>query len=172
MTTIASLLFGDGPSRQQAITSALNPIAGRLAQIQIKGLSVPTVDVTNALAALLEMPVGNLALQGWQHHNSVEQACDRTRNDPASREVIHLMPHKISSTQRPVIEAAVEQFAIPVLELTLRAELEVSSADIEVSHGQVTQARPGSGSGHLTLDAGGVTLADREFDQLDLTTSL
>ena len=172
MTTIAALLFGVPPSRDAAIKTAFGRISGPLSRINVGGVSIPPVEVTNAVVALLELPMGNLAVHGWQQHRRVQEAIERTRTDPAGREVVELLRHKIRSKQQPTIDVDVDGVAMPILELEVEVELEVASAELVIERGAVSAVRTGPTRGKATLSASGVTLAQQQFSPVDATPEL
>ena len=138
MTTIASLLFGQDDPRR-ALDKALGFVVGPAGRFNVAGLSLPTSDVAAALAAILEMPVGTLALQGWKHSQQVVEARDRTRDDPDARESIRLMEHTVKSTQHPEVVMDVNGVPTPILHLTLYLEMKVSSADLVIEKVEISQ---------------------------------
>jgi hypothetical protein len=167
MTTIASLLFGQNDPRR-ALDKALGFVVGPAGRFSVAGLSLPVDDVAAAIAAILEMPVGTIALQGWKHNQQVVEARDRTRDDPDARESIRLMEHTIKSTQRPEVVMDVNGVPTPILQLTLYLEMKVSSADLLIEKGEISQITHGSSTAKAKLSAGNVVLAQHEFREADL----
>lgn len=166
MTTIARALVrtddaGAGTALQQAMS--------RLGPLRVAGLAVPTAEVSSALAALLDQPIGNIALRAWTQHGEIEQACRRTSANPGSREVVRLLKHRIVSRQSPVIEALVDGAPVPLIELDLLVEIEASSADLVIEHGMVADRRAGTAIARAKLSASDLTLAEHEFQPVDLT---
>lgn len=172
MTTIASLLFGPPPGSRAAIERALESVTGPLAALRIGGVAVPHVEVVDAVATLLELPVGNLALTAWGQQRDVAEAIERTRNDPAGREVIEVLSHRIRSRQRPTIDVDVNGARSRVLELDAEVELEMTTAELVIEAGRVTAARTGPTRGRARLSASGVTLAARDFTAVDATPDI
>lgn len=168
MTTIARALAGTDDAGSEA---ALQQALLRLGQLRVAGLVVPSAEVSSALAALLDQPLGNVALRAWAQHHEIQQACQRTAADPGSREVVRLLKHRIVSRQSPVIEAMVHGAPVPLIELDLRVEIEASSVDVVIENGVVTDTRPGTAIAKATLSASGVTLAEHELQPVDLTLS-
>ena len=168
MTTIASLLFAQDDPRR-ALDRALGFVVGPAGRFNVAGLSLPTDDVAAAIAAILEMPVGTIALQGWKHNQQVVEARDRTRDDPDARESIRLMEHAIKSTQHPEVVMDVNGVPAPILQMTLYLEMEVSSADLVIEKGEISQVTPGSSIAKAKLSAGNVVLAQHEFRDADLS---
>jgi hypothetical protein len=169
MTTIASLLFGSPHEGRAAVERALERALGPLTALRVGGISVPSVEVVDAVSALLELPVGNLALKGWEQQRNVAESLERTRHDPSGREVVELLQHRIRSRQRPTVDVDFDGVRSTVLELDVDVELMVSSAELIIERGRVSSVRNGPTRGHARLSASGVTLAERELTSVDAT---
>ncbi len=169
MTTLAALLFGEGVDAGPILDTALGSDAVGLGRILISGLAVPSADVAGALARLLDVPVGNVAIRGWHQHRKIEQARQQTKDNATDRAVVRLGDHKIKSKQRPVIEATVGNHTMPVLNLELEVEIDVSAVDLVIEQGEVCEVHHGSAVAKAKLSASKVTLAERNFSTVDLT---
>ncbi len=171
MTTLASILFGNpvGGSWQR-IAAVLGSGNFDLQSVRIGGAAVPMPEVVNAVAQLLDMPVGNIALQGWHQQREVLKAKAETAGQPGTREVVRVLQHTITSKQSPTVRATAGAASVTILTLDLEVEIKVSSADLVVEAGQMTQARAGSAVAKAKLSASGTTLAEREFQPVDLNS--
>jgi hypothetical protein len=119
MTSLATMLF-DGPAAGRAqLDALLGPTGLDLGRLTVAGCAIEPPQVSGTLIDLLDMPIGNLAIQGWSTIIEVEHARQRTLAAPGSREVVTLGRHSITSTQCPTVEASLGGTTIPVLRLTV-----------------------------------------------------
>jgi hypothetical protein len=167
MTTIARTLV-DGAESGDTLTSAVAGVLTRLPPVAVAGLTVPSTDLSAALSALLDVPIGNLALRGWQQRREVVDACRRTATEAGAREVLRLLDHRIVSRQSPTLEVLLDGVRVVLLELDLTVEIEVNGVDLVIEHGAVQDARPGSATARADLRAWDVVLAEHEFQPVDL----
>lgn len=168
MTTLADLLFEPQADAAAELATAVARTTTAAGRLSVAGITVPEADVANAIVTLLRMPIGNIAVRGWNDHRSISQAKQRTAENPTVREVIRLLEHRIVTKQEPRIEAEVNGVTVRLLTLTLEVEMRLSSADVVVERGRVVDVRPGSAVAKATLSASKVKLAEKEFRQVDL----
>lgn len=116
---------------------------------------MPALQLATTIATLLDMPVGDLAVQAWEQGRRVRVACQQTRGHPGSRQVVRLLE------QGPVHGT--------LLTLTLDVEIAVSLTDVVVEQGRIVDVRPGTASAEAKLAVGGVVLARRKTRRFDLT---
>ena len=167
-TTLAELLIGSAAETPAVLAAAMAGAQAVLARLSVAGLSIPGHDVASAVAKLLEMPIGNLAIKGWSGHRSVADAKRRTAENPGAREVVRLLDHRIKSKQKPEILVEINGAPVPLFELTLEVELRISSADVVVERGEVVDVGPGSVVAKGKLSAADVELLTSEFRQVEL----
>ena len=167
MTTVAQTLVAGGDALSQ-LTATVTQVLGRLGPLRLANLTVPTADVASSLATLLDVPIGNLALQGWQQHRDVAAARRSTAIHPGTREVVRLLEHRIESHQSPVIEVTVQGVPKEVLALDLDVEIEAASVDLVIEHGEIVAVESGPAIAKGTLSASDVVLASHEFQAADL----
>lgn len=170
MTTIAQTLVG-GNEPISRLASVVGGVLERLGPLRLAGLVVPTADVVAAIATLLDVPVGNLAIKGWQQHRDVSAARASTAANPGTHEVVRLLEHRIESHQSPVIEVTVNGVSQEVLALDLDVEVEAASVDLVIRHGKVDEVRSGPAIARGELSASEVVLASHEFQAVDLGLS-
>ena len=168
MMTLASLLYGDD---QQAATRLSAQAPTLLTDRRTAGLGVvvPPTDVAAAIADLLTMPVGNLALVAWQRQHAVRAACETTRAQPGSRRVLRLLEHTVRSEQHPSIDVEAGPLHAPLLSLTLRVEMSITAVQLVIEEGGIVGVYPGPASASATLSAGDVVLARRQVTAIDLS---
>lgn len=167
MTTISDLLFDAHADAAAELAAAIARTPQVLSRLSVAGLSIPGLDVANAITTLLELPISNIAVKGWKEHQNIIEAKQRTAASPDSREVVRLLEHRIRSKTEPLIEAEVNGIDYPLLRLTLEVELRLSTADVIVQGGEVTDIRVGSSTAKATLSASKVVLATKQFRELD-----
>lgn len=130
---------------------------------------MPALQLATTIATLLDMPVGDLAVQAWEQGRRVRVACQQTRGHPGSRQVVRLLEHTISSTQHPAVDVDAGPVHGTLLTLTLDVEIAVSPTDVVVEQGRIVDVRPGTASAEAKLAVGGVVLARRKTRRFDLT---
>ncbi len=172
MTTVTSLLFGEPPQRGPALHEAFGRIDNPLSNVHVAGVSLPDVDFTNAIADLLDLPVGNLALHGWQQHRRIADAMERTRADGTAREIVKLLEHKVHSSQKPGIDIEIDGVAKRILDLALDVEIQFASVELVIERGTIALVRPGAATARASLSASGITLAERSLTPVDATPSI
>ncbi len=173
MTSVARLLL-DEPTlqaRRQRLSERLTAMGRVPPAIRVGGVDIDGVEVTNALADLLELPVGNIALRAWSARRELAEAKERTAGDPTARETVRLLEHTIESTHTPTVEVTAAGLTKTVLELELVVELTIASAAFVVQGGQVVESRAAQASGKVELSGSGVTLFERELPAFDLETA-
>ena len=77
MTTVAETLVPGSDAISQ-LAATVSQVLGRVGPLRMAGLVVPISDVASSLTTLLDVPVGNLAIEGWQQHRDVAEARRRT----------------------------------------------------------------------------------------------
>jgi hypothetical protein len=125
-------------------------------------------DTAGALAELLDMPVGNLAVGAWQKHRRVRAACEQTRRRPRSRQIVRLMAHTVTARQEPTVELTISGTTHRLLVLVLEVKIQVSGVHVVVERGHIAAVRPGTASASATLSAAKVRLAHGSIPTIDL----
>jgi hypothetical protein len=162
MTSLGSILLGDPSVAAGHLLRQLSAAGLDLARgVTVGGLSVPAVEIVNPVLQLLELPVGNLALQGWHNYHQVSTAKARTAGGPGAREVVRLLEHTISSSLSPTVDVSVGAASVTVLSLEIEVEIRVSTVNLVVEGGNVVWVAPGNATATVTLSASGVTVAKR-----------
>jgi hypothetical protein len=168
MTTIAQTLVAGGNATTR-LAEQIAPVIGRLDALRLAGLAVPTVDVASTLSSLLDVPLRGLALKGWRQYRDVAEARRSTAEHPGTREVVELLEHRIESRQSPAIEVTVEGVPREVLALDLLVEIEATTAQLVIEHGEIVRFETGPAVARGTLSAHDVVLASHEFQAVDLS---
>ncbi|MEV6561693.1 hypothetical protein AB0M22_38650 [Nocardia sp. NPDC051756] len=71
--------------------------------------------IAAAIAGLLDIDLGDVALAGWDRYSRLREAAIRT--DPYGEELVELVTHEITHRYRPRLEIIVD--AVPVTEIVL-----------------------------------------------------
>jgi hypothetical protein len=171
MTTVAELLDVEGAAPRRALVSRVGPLLAGSSAAVLVGPSL-AAQVVDAIASLLRVPVGGLALGAWNRYRTVAAACRETAGRTDARKVISLHEHTVSITQSPTVEVDVGGTSHRLLELTLAVTLRFTTAELVVSAGRVEEVRPGPAVGSATLSAGGVELARRDSAAVTLPRSV
>lgn len=169
MTTISRLMFDTDAQGARVLAQQLGTAGLDVSHVRVGGLSVEPPEVSGALMRAFDVPVGNLALDGWQAHARVAHARARTAAAPGSREVVELGEHELSIRQSPVVEAWVGGASVELLHLSLELGIRVAAAALTVQDGRVVDVRPGPAGGRVVLSAEGRKLLTRDFHGVDLT---
>ncbi len=172
MTTLTELLIEPQADAATELASALGRSPAVLAKLSVGGLAVPDVEVANAIMTLLDLPVGNIVLKGWDEYRGIAEAKRATADDHNSRQVVRLLEHRITSSHEPVVEVELNGVTYPLLKMTLEIELRLSTVDVTVERGAVADVRPGSSSAKASLSAGKVVLAEKQFRELELRSEI
>jgi len=169
MTAVSDLLLGPGRQPAAALEAALSRTGQHLGRLGAGVAPITDAALCRPLAGLLEEPVGNLAARGWRQHRLVAEACERTRANPGSTEVVELFEHEITSTQRPRLEVFVDDVRVEVIQLELRVALTVDRVGLTIAGGRIAGWSAGTAVGSAELSASGVSLARREHTVVDLS---
>lgn len=168
MTAVSELLFQADERPEAALESSLARAGEPLGDTGPGSVTVTDSALSTAIAGLLEEPVGNLAVRGWQSHRLVVEACERTRANPGSIEVVELLEHEIASRQHPRLELFVNDVRVRVIQLDLDVALRVDGVGLTIADGRISGWSTGTVVGRAELTASGVSLARREHTLVDL----
>jgi hypothetical protein len=164
-TSLTSLLFGTGDART-TLRQRLGPL---LVDLPVGSLAADlSTEIATAVTDLLDMPLGQLALDAWEKHQRVRWACEQTRRQPRRREVVRLAAHKVTVTQHPTVELTLAGTTQRLLTLDLVVEVTVTVATLIVEYGRIAEVRPGSATAEATLSAGDVRLAHGALERIEL----
>jgi hypothetical protein len=168
MTSLATLLFETPAAGRARLDALLGPTGLDIGRLTVAGSAIKPPQVSGALLELFDMPIGNLAVQGWSTALKVERARQSTLAAPGSRQVLMLGRHAITSTLSPTVEASLGGTTIPVLRLTVELRIQVSGVRLSFEAGRLVGIAPGQAQASATVSAGGVTLLHRATRQVDL----
>jgi uncharacterized protein DUF2510 len=167
--TVRDLLFGDVSGEPADIVAESlrkhGTVRGRIPGVP--GLTA-TVDreVAAATDGLLSLNLADLTAAGWQKYEALRQAARRTRDAPATQEVVALATHTIESSHRPTIELFIDGKSIAVIEVELQIAFTVAGMLAVVRQARLTAIRSGTSTvtGSLAMQQNVITTRQRRFD--------
>lgn len=157
-TTVAEL-FGDLP---YGLDDQLMRAARDHAEISRSTYEMGRRYVGDAVATLLDIDVGALAIDAWTKYDEVREAALRSNEPGSSPQRVRLLEHQITSTHRPSIELYVDNALLTTVALDLEIELDVHGLDAEITAARLTAFRSGDLDVRATLSVEGHRLAERE----------
>lgn len=169
MTTVGQVLGGGAPA--DLLGEELQRGLAGVAELARLAGTVSPAQIVHALAGVLDMPMGHIALVCWSRDQEVREARERTKT-VAGQVVIKLTEHVLSSEQNPVVEIVASGVRREVLRLTLELELKVASALLVVAGGEVVSVRHGHCQATARLAASNITVKEKTFTVGDLTDGL
>jgi hypothetical protein len=152
MTTVAELLFERPADRAEQINRELEKRAGALGLL---GYGVPglTRQVANAIAGLLDLPIGGLVLSAWKKQQAIQAACAQTRGIPGATASVVVASHTLQTSQQPRVYLDVAGGQVPILELALALTLDIDAITVNVLEGNVTGCGAGTATASCELGA-------------------
>jgi hypothetical protein len=168
MTSLATMLFDSPAAGRAQLDTLLGPSGLDIGRLTVAGHAIQPPQVSGALFDLLDMPIGNIAVQGWSTAMEVERARQRTLAAPGSREIVTLGKHSITSTQSPTVEASLGGATIPVLRLTIEVRIQVSGVRLLIEADRLVDTTAGQAGASATVSADGITLFHRSTRPVDL----
>lgn len=115
-----------------------------------------------AVAAVLDIDLGSLALDGWAKYDEVREAARRSVLPGAPPERVRLLEHRITSTHKPTIELYVDNALLTTISLGLEVEVDVHGLDAEIEAGRLAGLRSGDLDVRARLSIEGHRIGERE----------
>jgi hypothetical protein len=166
--TTAVLLFGEGQDAGQALaqllddSGVLGSLSGVLGQLTQAGLEATDSQVATVAQQLLELDLGDLAVEGWRKHAALSRAAERTKANAGSSEVVELAAHRISSVHKPTVELLLNEAHIATIGFEMRVEFLVQALVATVRHGHIVALGAGACDLTATLAVEGMQLATKQ----------
>ncbi|MGY4653907.1 hypothetical protein [Mycobacterium sp. URHB0021] len=167
--TVRDLLFGTearGPA--EALTGALHE--HRTLSGLIPGppglTGVIEREVAAATDGLLSLNLADVAAAGWKKYEALRQAALRTRDAPATEEIVALATHRIESSHHPDVEVFIDGRSIATIRIELAITFSMAGVLAVVRQARLTAIRSGTCTitGSLTMQQLVVTKRQRMFD--------
>jgi len=169
LLTAADLLFGSSENAPGALTrhimSAGSVLGRALDRLPRVTREAAVREAAAAAAVLLKADLIEVLVAGWREHGDMHSAARRTLDTPGSRELVGLVPHRITTVQQPAVSILIDGRRVHTLELHLSIFFEVTGLVAGVSHGRLAGVH--SGRGEV-----GVALAVHEIEVLTRRTHL
>ena len=161
-TTINDVLFGSASAARRQLGERLK--AANLLSNELK----PSAYVGDALASLLDIPIGNVLIGAWHDNRLVQDACRRTRAHPGMLEKVYLLTSEVTCKHHPQIDLDTAGCRMTLLTLELELNLTINSLVVDVAGGQVVAVGPGTADARATLKVGRTVLAERHVDKVKI----
>jgi hypothetical protein len=147
--TAADLLFGSAADTPKALTSHIMS-AGQMKSLG-QGLGhLPRVtreaaarEAAAAAAGLLKMDLIEMLVAGWREHREIIAAARRTLATPASKELVGLGAHRITTVQQPAVGILLDGRRVHTLQLGVSIIFDVTALVAGVSVGRLTGVHSG-----------------------------
>jgi hypothetical protein len=118
-------------------------------------------EAASTAAALLEVDLIGVLIQGWCVHRDIVSAARRTLAAPGSTEVVSLIGHEVTIGQRPSISVLVDGRQVATLQLGLSVVFDVNALLLAISGGRLVAVHSGRCDITVTLAVQGSDLIVR-----------
>jgi len=147
--TAADLLFGSSAGAPEALARQISS-AGRAQSLGRALERLPRVtreaairEAAAAAAALLKVDLIDVLVSGWRDHRDITAAARRTLVTPASKELVGLAPHRVTTIQQPSVSILVDGRRVHTLQLGLSILLDVTGLVAGVAVGRLAGIHSG-----------------------------
>jgi hypothetical protein len=104
-----------------------------------------------AAAVLLKVDLIEVLVDGWREHEDIRSAARRTLAIPGSKELVGLVPHRITTVQQPAVSILIDGRRVHTLQLGLSVFFEVTGLVAGVSDGRLAGVHSGRGEVGVAL---------------------
>jgi hypothetical protein len=163
--TAADLLFGSSAGAPEALARRISS-AGRAQSLGRALERLPRVtreaairEAAAAAAALLKVDLIDVLVAGWRDQRDITAAARRTLVTPASKELVGLAPHRVTTIQQPSVSILIDGRRVHTLQLGLSIIFDVTGLVAGVAMGRLA----GIHSGRCEI---GVALTVHEIEVL------
>ncbi len=146
--TLGPLLFPPDEDPTGAIAEALEEgdVASSLTSA-LSGLSMPgrrasIRELANVTTGLMDLPILQLLLAGWQKYDALQDAARRTAGTSLV-EVVDLAVHRITSVHHPYVEILVDEKLLATMHFHLSLEFLIRALVVSVSDGRIVAFHSG-----------------------------
>jgi hypothetical protein len=147
--TAADLLFGSSADAPEALARRISS-AGRAQSLGRALERLPRVtreaairEAAAAAAALLKVDLIDVLVAGWRDHRDITAAARRTLVTPASKELVGLAPHRVTTIQQPSVSILIDGRRVHTLQLGLSILLDVTGLVAGVAVGRLAGIHSG-----------------------------
>jgi len=153
--TAADLLFGSSADAPGALARHVMSVGRDLDQALRR---LPRVtreaavrEAAAAAAVLLKVDLIEVLVDGWREHEDIRSAARRTLAMPGSKELVGLVPHRVSTFQQPAVSILIDGRRVHTLQLGLSVFFEVTGLVAGVSNGRLAAVHSGRGEVGVAL---------------------
>jgi hypothetical protein len=147
--TAADLLFGSSADTPKALTSHIMS-SGQMKSMGHALGHLPRVtreaaarEAAAAAAGLLKMDLIETLVAGWREHREIIAAARRTLATPASRELVGLGAHRITTVQQPAVGILLDGRRVHTLQLGVSIIFDVTAVVAGISVGRLNGIHSG-----------------------------
>jgi len=147
--TAADLLFGSSADAPEALARRISS-AGRSQSLGRALERLPRVtreaairEAAAAAAALLKVDLIDVLVAGWRDHRDITSAARRTLVTPASKELVGLAPHRVTTIQQPSVSILIDGRRVHTLQLGLSILFDVTGLVAGVAVGRLAGIHSG-----------------------------
>jgi hypothetical protein len=147
--TAADLLFGSSAGAPEALARQISS-AGRAQSLDRALERLPRVtreaairEAAAAAAALLKVDLIDVLVAGWRDHRDITLAARRTLVTPASKELVGLAPHRVTTIQQPSVSILIDGRRVHTLQLGLSILFDVTGLVAGVAVGRLAGIHSG-----------------------------
>jgi hypothetical protein len=147
--TAADLLFGSSAGAPEALARQISS-AGRTQSLGRALERLPRVtreaairEAAAAAAVLLKVDLIDVLVAGWRDHRDITAAARRTLVTPASKELVGLAPHRVTTIQQPAVSILIDGRRVHTLQLGLSILFDVTGLVAGVAVGRLAGIHSG-----------------------------
>lgn len=144
--TVRDLLYGDAPVEPtQALADSLQQ-SGTVSNLVARFPGVSSLverEVAKEIDGLLSQSLLDLAVDGWKKFAELMDAARRTGDNPAARETVKLVTHRIEFSHPWTVEVLVNGKSAGTLEVELAGSLGMDLVVLVVQRGRITAIESG-----------------------------
>jgi hypothetical protein len=147
--TAADVLFGSSADTPKALTSQImsagdtKSLGGALARLPRVTREAAVREAADAAVGLLKIDLIEMLVTGWREHREIIGAARRTLATPASKELVGLGAHRITTIQQPAVGILLDGRRVHTLQLGVSIIFDVTALVAGVSVGRLAGVRSG-----------------------------
>ena len=128
--------------------------------------------VAGRLATLLDVPLSDILVGGWNKSYALRQHLQRSAKSPGKEFFLQLAEHKISSSHQPYVALLKNGQEVARLRFTVAVELLLQGAVLRILDGRIREIQTGQVKGKGVVKCGGAILVEKELQALTLPATL
>jgi hypothetical protein len=165
--TALALLFGPGEgaldtlSRAIADAGAGGNLGRAVEMVPQQARDAAAREITTAAAGLLDTNLIDMLAAGWREYRDLTSAARHTLAEPGSTELVQLVTHQVSTSQRPYVTVLVDGRRVATVQLGLSVVFDVSALLAKVCAGRLAAIHSGSCDITATLAIDDIEVASK-----------